>query len=215
MSTQLETPAANTEPMRETFERCYYLGDYERNGYDDSDFHVVFWDDRIGEIRNVMFGSTRFAGGWNYSSDLLREIPDDVAERIRARICASRLASLTKEEIARVNEPTPQQMPFGTRVRITKASRKGSKYTFAAGDVGEVSGHYWFGTFYSKGYNSKGRHNGRAGVRLNDGRTVFVAMTMLRLDCEPDLARVAREAAAAKLRCPHAWWTHRNGTFAE
>lgn len=213
MNATLEPVPSTSVPSVDTFDRCYYLGDYERNGYDDSDFHVVYWDDRIGEIRNVQYGSTRYAGGWNYDV-LQREIPADVAERITAHINALNLASLTRHEIARVMEPEPRQMEFGTRVRITKDSRKGCKTPYRAGEVGEVSGHYWFGTFYKNGYNQKTRANGRAGVRLSDGRTVFVAMTLLRLDCDPDLERVEREARHAKLSCPHAWWTHRNGTFA-
>ena len=201
------------KPARD-YSRCYYLGDYEKNGYDDSDFVVTFWDDEAGRIESAEYGSTRYGGGWDYSRDLQREIPADVAERVREHIHANALAARTAAEIARVTEPTPGQMPFGARVRITKDSRKGCKTPYKAGEVGEVSGQYWFGQFYRNGYNHKTRANGRAGVRMVDGRTVFCATRVLRLDEEPDLARVAEQARGAKLGCPHAWWTNVNGNFA-
>ena len=211
----LETaPAETSAKARETFDRCYYLGDYEDNGYHDSYFYVVYWDDRIGETVNKMSGATAFAGGWNYSADLQREIPADVKERIHAYLNARALAAMTAAELSRVMTPEPKQMEFGTRVRILKDSRKGCKTPYRAGDVGEISGHYWFGTFYKNGYNQQTRANGRAGVRLSDGRIVYCAMTLIRLDCEPDFERVKREAPGSRIACPHAWWSNSNPEFA-
>ncbi len=203
-------PVTN-QPEKAPLVRCYYLGDYERNGYDDSDFHVVFWDDIAGEVKNVQYASTRYGGGWGWQSELIRDIPADVFGRIRADIYSKALAALTRAEMARVMEPQPESLGHGARVRFLKTSRKGCKTPFTVGEVGECFWQGWYGTFYRNGYNQRTRHNGRLGVRMTDGRTVWCAMESVRLDCEPDLARVehqAREASQADaLRCPGAWWS--------
>lgn len=39
------------------------IRDYERNGRDDSDFHMIVWDDAEGKTKDICFASTR---GWSY-----------------------------------------------------------------------------------------------------------------------------------------------------
>lgn len=39
------------------------LRDYERNGYDDSDFYMEVWNDEKAEVETICFASTR---GWSY-----------------------------------------------------------------------------------------------------------------------------------------------------
>jgi hypothetical protein len=41
------------------------LKDYERNGYDDSDFHMVVWNPETQSPEDICFASTR---GWSYPS---------------------------------------------------------------------------------------------------------------------------------------------------
>jgi hypothetical protein len=42
------------------------LGNGEHNYYDDSDFYWVVWDESEGRIREVVSGSTRYAGGHGF-----------------------------------------------------------------------------------------------------------------------------------------------------
>jgi hypothetical protein len=39
------------------------IRDYERNGYDDSDFHMIVWNEEKGVTEDICFASTR---GWSY-----------------------------------------------------------------------------------------------------------------------------------------------------
>jgi hypothetical protein len=55
------------------------LKDYERNGYDDSDFHMIVWDPKAHEPKDICFASTR---GWSYpcygsSADATPEVRAD------------------------------------------------------------------------------------------------------------------------------------------
>lgn len=190
---------------------CYYMGDYEKNGYHDSYFSVVFWNDNTGEIITTEYAATAYGGGWDWQKELIRGFPAAVLARLNAHRYALTLASLTGQEKDRVLVPTPEEMPFASTVRLLKSSRKGCATPYTAGEIGEVFGHYWFGTFYGNGYNTRGRSNGRAGLRMADGRMVYVAMTVCRLNEEPDLARVERDAravVAGPFVCPGAWWSN-------
>ncbi len=193
----------------------YFLGEYERNGHDDSDFFVTFWDDATQTVQNVEFMSTRYGGGWNYSRDMENVIPVEVVARIRANVYKRTLASHTYSETLRCESPEPEQMPFGTCVRLTANSRKGCKTPYTKGETGEVFDHYWFGTFYARGYNQRTRGNGRLGLRMSDGRKVFCAMTIAQLDQSPDIGKCERSArqladSCEPVRCPGAWWSQVN-----
>jgi hypothetical protein len=187
------------------------MGDYEKNGYHDSYFSVTFWNDNTGEIITTEYAATAYGGGWDWQKELIRGFPAAVLARLNAHRYASTLAALTAQETSRVLAPTPEQMPFASTVRLLKSSRKGCATPYTAGEIAEVVSHHWFGTFYSNGYNRPGRSNGRAALRMADGRTVYAAMTVCRLNEEPDLARVeqdARAVVAGPFVCPGAWWSN-------
>lgn len=159
------------------------ISEREHNMHDDSDFYMLVWDAATQTAKEICFASTR---GWTYPS--LASRPDATPEVMAAytawRAEEVRLA-FNAQERDRVANPDPQDMPFGTRVRLLKSSRKGCKTPYQAGEVGEVTGQYWFGTFYGNGYKTRNRFNGRLGLRMADGRKVFAAMTVVRLDREP------------------------------
>jgi hypothetical protein len=210
METNIETGRIETSTPR-SFARCFYVGDWEQNGYHDSYFSVVWWDDAAGREESAEYGATAYAGGWNWRADLARDWPADVVARWRAWRLAGYRNSIGARETARCCVPEPAEMPFGTRVRMLRASKsRACRTPWAAGEVGEVSGHYWHGTFFANGYKRKERANGRLGIRMADGRTVFAAMSAVRLDCEPDAAAIeaeARRIAGGPPLCPGAWWS--------
>lgn len=208
-----DKPALNSAGTE--YLNLYYIGDYERNGYDDSDFYVVYWNDESGKIESEMYATTRGGMDCRIMSLLKRDISDSVKARISAFIYDRDLTYGTFLETRRVMEPQPDSLRKGSRVRFLKNSRKGSKTPWVAGEAGSCIWQGWFGTFYAKGgYNTKGRHNGRLGVKMDDGRTVWCSMTSVRLDCEPDIGKVElaarRNANALHTTCPGAWWTKTN-----
>ena len=209
-TTEITQAATSREPAK--LVRCYYLGDYERNGYDDSDFFVTYWDDVNGKVESKEYSSTRYGGGWNYSAELIRQIPADVAQRLRSYLYARALDSAIQAERARVFEPQPESLGHGVSVRFLKDSSKRSKTPWKAGETGECFWQGWYGTFYGNGYNKRTRFNGRLGVRMADGRKVFCPMEAVRLNCEPDEAACLRHALEVanntQLCCPGAWWTN-------
>ncbi len=193
----------------------YYISDYEDNSYHDSYFHVVFWDAEKGAVENVQYGATAYGGGWNWHPEIERVIPEQIIEQIRDWRFDLLAPSFEEGETRRCLEPEPQQMPIGTVVRLLKDGRRG-KTPYSKDEVGTVTGHYWFGTFYGNGYNKKGRHNGRVGLTMANGRKVFCSMNVVRLQQEPDMVRARERAfeAAKFVRCPHAWWTQHNPQIA-
>lgn len=206
-----DNPALNAAGT--AFQNLYYLGDYEVNGYDDSDGYVVFWDDESGKIDSQLFWTTRGGMGGAFRTKLQPVMSESILARLRAFIFDRDLRGMEFYENRRVMEPQPESLGKGARVRFLKSSRKGTKTPWVAGEVGECFWQGWYGTFYAKGgYNTKGRHNGRLGVKMADGRAVWCAMTSVRLDCEPDMAKCERQARQnaenIRIACPHAWWTN-------
>lgn len=58
---------------RVTFEGCV-LGEYERTGYNDSDFYAIVWDEEKQVVRSFQYNSTRYAGGGNCQVDATPEV---------------------------------------------------------------------------------------------------------------------------------------------
>ena len=48
---------------------------YESNGYDDSDFHAVVWDDEAGKIKDIEYATTR---AWTYHNSATVDATEDV-----------------------------------------------------------------------------------------------------------------------------------------
>lgn len=192
----------------------YFIGDYEDNGYHDSYFHVVFWDTEKGAVENVQYAATAYGGGWDWHKEIERDIPADIIQQIRDWRFEQILPAFIEAEKQRCFEPSASQMTAPTRVRLLKDGKRG-KTPYNKDEVGVVTGQYWFGQFFSNGYKTKDRHNGRVGIQIGN-RRVFCAMTVVRLDEEPDYAAATECAkrAAEFVRCPHAWWTQCNNQIA-
>lgn len=58
------------------------IKDYERNGYDDSDFHMIVWNEEKQEPEDICFASTR---GWSYPSyGSFADATDEVKAKYKA-----------------------------------------------------------------------------------------------------------------------------------
>lgn len=72
------------------------LRDYERNGYDDSDFHMVVWNPEKGAPEDICFASTR---GWSYPAyNSYVDATEEVVEAHRAYCERKERASREAEE---------------------------------------------------------------------------------------------------------------------
>lgn len=181
-------------------ERRFYLLDFERNGPNDSDFIVVYWDDATGSIEQAEYGSTRYAGnpgGEALFKSLRRDITEEVRERIRDYIRKTAIGALTRLAKREIEQPGPSELVHGAEVKLTVGSSPRSKDKWEAGAVGEVFWAGQHGTFFRNGYKQRSRENGRIGVRLADGRSIFCPMKSAVLNRKIDTAEIERRADAA------------------
>lgn len=57
------------------------IREYERNGYDDSDFYAVVWDEEKQEPRHIQFATTR---AWTYACGCIIDATPEVLEKYNA-----------------------------------------------------------------------------------------------------------------------------------
>ena len=133
------------------------LGVTERNGYHDSDFYAIVWDDEQGCVRTIEDGTTRFYAPSKYSR---ADASYEVLEKARAwwsREIGPKMAAETLLARARAIE-------VGSTVEVVKGRK------IAKGTVGKVT---WKGedrfasNRYTKAY--------RVGISTPNG-TVFTSM---------------------------------------
>lgn len=128
-------PAMCDRPARTLFEGAV-LTTRERNGYHDSDFYAVVWDEERKELREVEYDTTRFAGGGNAVVDATDEVKTKASKWLRAWA----FRALKAKEIR-----ASMQVEEGRRVRVVSGRK------VEHGTAGEV--------FYTQtctyGYNTK------------------------------------------------------------
>lgn len=83
----------------------------ENNGYDDSDFYAIVWDDEKGQPERIVYASTR---GWSYPNNATV----DATEEIKAKYEAWSSASIARQRASKVAQElaTPH---VGKTVEIT------------------------------------------------------------------------------------------------
>lgn len=189
----------------------HQLTSWEDNGYNDSDFYVSVWDDEAREVRAIEVGSTRYAscgtvqcGTPIKSPDALADALQWLAGHIYERIAAAELLDVLE----------PQDAPLGAFLTTLRPIKPRNAAIIPAGTTGKV---FWcgaYGQFYAKGYNRPCRGNRRVGLRLENGDSVYVALSACRLADEPlsvedlasrawDLAQNCGFSAATGVKC--AW----------
>jgi len=158
------------------------LRDREHNGYDDSDFWMTVWDAEKGAPEEICFASTR---GWSYPS--YGSFVDATPE-VRAAYDAwkAKQDAVWNAERAAAEKRVPK---YGRTVVLNRNVR--GKHACKAGERGTV---FWHGKdkFAPSSYGvpliDTGVCGYRVGIKLADGRKVFVAATAV---------DVAGEAAGA------------------
>lgn len=149
-------------PVYEVTYEGAVLSTWERNGYDDSDFYATVWDDEAGEVKDVMFATTR---GWTYANSATVDATDEVKAKADAWY-RERLAHTLK-----ANAEREAEFPEKGDVVVVVKGRKVPK-----GTVGRI---FWkgedryktgrFATFY------------RIGIETDDGDKYFLAEDNVKL----------------------------------
>ncbi len=148
------------------------IRDYERNGYDDSDFYMVVWDEAAQQPRHICFASTR---GWSYpcygsSADATPE----VMAKYNAWEAARRQQALADK--AAMEERLPKR---GRQVELIRKVRGKASHRLTVGATYEVG---WYGrSQFGAGRWSSG--DWKVGLRVDDGQQgyVFVAADAVRV----------------------------------
>lgn len=119
------------------------LFDGERNGYDDSDFYAIVWDEEAGEMRNITYASTR---GWSYPNNAVVDFTEEKEPEAWAAMIAVLKPKFEAE--ARADLLEANKVPkVGDEVRVVHGP--------GIDTVGTV---FWVGT------NRAGRGETRCGV---------------------------------------------------
>ena len=126
------------------------LETYEENGYHDSDFYAVVWDDETESIIHKQYATTRF-----YSNGYGAKI--DATPEVIAKATAERKARFLKSAIEK-DEETAKTVAKGKMVEINRGRKN-------RGIIGEV---FWVGnpdkfSYYAKEHRS-------VGIKLDDER---------------------------------------------
>lgn len=142
-----------TEPL---YMETSYIGKVletrEKNGYDDSDFYAVVWDDYTQSTKDVYYASTR---GWTYPNHAEVDATPEVREAYNKYVEKSQAEY--RQKIAEKELKTPRA---GKSVRVI-GGRK-----VANGLEGLV---FWYGP------DKYQRNNMRVGVHLCNGEKVFIS----------------------------------------
>ncbi len=104
----------------------YKLVEWEDNGYNDSDFYGVAWNDDKGCLEKHSLGSTSFSGGYGFDDTFALPTPEilDKARRALAKII---FEQLTEAENRDVFTPKPSAITPGTELILLKKHTFGIK----------------------------------------------------------------------------------------
>lgn len=95
----------------------YKLDEWEYNGRDDSDWHAVVYNDETDTLDRVLTGTTRGANALHIGPPMLAPTPE-ILVKAKAALARILLSGMQHAETVRVNEPNPDDVPRGTRVRF-------------------------------------------------------------------------------------------------
>lgn len=131
------------------------LSTYERNGYHDSDFYAVCWDEEKQAVVDVEYDTTRAGGGGHAYIDATDEVLRKVY-RYYKKMGRSHFDTV-------YNPKQAQEIRRGDTVTVIRGRK------IPKGSVGQV---FWVGTRF----NQYSRHNeDRVGVEI-DGERVFLPL---------------------------------------
>lgn len=131
------------------------LDTFEHNGYHDSDFYAVCWDEELGKVVTVEYDTTRCGGCGRADIDATEEVLAKVYRHYK-NYCRDRFDS-------RDNEILAKKVEKGCTAVVIRGRK------IAKGTVGKV---FWIGTCYN-GYTY--RNEDRVGMII-DGKKVFLPL---------------------------------------
>ena len=105
-------------PVVVAWEQSYVghvLSTYERNGYDDSDFYAVVYDEATDSIKHVEYASTR---GYTYDCGARVDTTEEVKAKAREVLRRASFARITSAAAAAAKEPEK-----GKTVRVVKGRK--------------------------------------------------------------------------------------------
>jgi len=126
------------------------LETYEENGYNDSDFYAIVWDDETNSLIHKQFATTRFySNGYGAKIDATPEIIEKATAERKTRFLKSAIEA---------DEETAKTVAKGKMVEINRGRKN-------RGIIGEV---FWVGnpdkfSYYAKEHRS-------VGIKLDDER---------------------------------------------
>lgn len=126
------------------------LETYEENGYNDSDFYAIVWDDETNSLIHKQFATTRF-----YSNGYGAKI--DATPEIIEKATAERKTRFLKSAIEK-DEETAKTVAKGKMVEINRGRKN-------RGIIGEV---FWVGNPEKFSYYAKEHRS--VGIKLDDER---------------------------------------------
>lgn len=126
------------------------LETYEENGYNDSDFYAIVWDDETESILHKQFATTRFySNGYGAKIDATPEIIEKATAERKARFLKSAIEA---------DEETAKTVAKGKMVEINRGRKN-------RGIIGEV---FWVGNPEKFSYYAKEHRS--VGIKLDDER---------------------------------------------
>ena len=112
-------PGGPTGCTHETTFEGAVLETRERNGYDDSDFYAVVWDEAEGKVRTVEYASTRF---WTYHNGAKVDATDEAKAKAAAWIVEHR-GPLYARYAVEDAEAAARELVKGCRARVVKGRK--------------------------------------------------------------------------------------------
>ena len=126
------------------------LETYEENGYDDSDFYAVVWDDETKSLRHKLYATTRFySNGYGAKIDATPDVIEKATTERKARFLQSEVEK---------DEEKAKTVAKGKKVEVVSGRKN-------RGVIGEV---FWVGSPEKFSYYSKEHRS--VGIKLNDER---------------------------------------------
>lgn len=104
------------------------LSTYERNGYDDSDFYAVVWNDEQGKPQHICYATTR---GWTYPNGAVVDATPEVLAKYEA------WQRKVSEDKRREDDVRQAKMPYKGRAVEVTSGRKVK--------IGTIATVFWFG----------------------------------------------------------------------
>ena len=126
------------------------LETYEENGYNDSDFYAIVWDDETNSLIHKQFATTRFySNGYGAKIDATPEIIEKATAERKTRFLKSAIEA---------DEETAKTVAKGKMVEINRGRKN-------RGIIGEV---FWVGNPEKFSYYAKEHRS--VGIKLDDER---------------------------------------------